>query len=214
MPKIVDKRERHRRYIEAAAEVFAERGFSETRMADIAKRAKVSKALLYEYFTSKEDIFLQVCESIVSWGPLSSLDGVPSVQGFSDLVADVAQSYDEAQNFFLILSDFWAAILRGPEEERKVFLDRVESFYETPRKALTNLIRRGQKAGIFRKDIKSAIVANLVIAGIEGIRLQHMLDPRNARKSEALQLLARMILTELVGGDTIPDVDMRRLSRT
>jgi AcrR family transcriptional regulator len=213
MPKIVDKDERRRVFLDAATEVFAERGFAETRMADIAKRANVSKALLYEYFISKEDVFLQVCEGIVRWGPLSSLDGVPSAQTFVDLIADVARSYDESQHFFLILSDFWATILRGPEKERREYLARVESFYETPRRALAGLVQRGQKAGVFRKEAKPALVANMVIAGIEGIRLQHMLDAKNARKPEALQMLVRLALTEILDEGAAGKVDMRRLAR-
>jgi hypothetical protein len=149
----------------------------------------------------------------VRWGPLSSLDGLPSAQTFVDLVADVARSYDEARDFFLILSDFWATILRGSEEERREYLARVESFYETPRRALASLVQRGQKAGVFRKEAKPAVIANTVIAGIEGIRLQHMLDAKNARKPEALQLLARLVLAEILEDGATGKIDMRRLAR-
>ncbi len=51
----------------AALDLFVERGFSATRLEDVAKRAGVSKGTLYLYFDSKEDLFKAVIrEGIVS----------------------------------------------------------------------------------------------------------------------------------------------------
>ncbi len=51
----------------AALELFVEKGFSATRLDDVAKRAGVSKGTLYLYFDSKEDLFKAVVrEGIVS----------------------------------------------------------------------------------------------------------------------------------------------------
>jgi AcrR family transcriptional regulator len=44
----------------AALELFVERGFAATRLEDIAARAGVSKATLYLYYESKEDLFKAV----------------------------------------------------------------------------------------------------------------------------------------------------------
>jgi TetR/AcrR family transcriptional regulator len=53
-----DKRER---ILREAALLFAERGFNQTDMAELAIRAGVSKGSLYTYFESKEDLYLYVC---------------------------------------------------------------------------------------------------------------------------------------------------------
>lgn len=51
----------------AALDLFIERGFSATRLDDVAKRAGVSKGTLYLYFDSKEELFKTVIqEGIVS----------------------------------------------------------------------------------------------------------------------------------------------------
>ena len=53
--------------VNAALELFVERGFSSTRLDDVAKRAGVSKGTLYLYFDSKDDLFKAVVrEGIVS----------------------------------------------------------------------------------------------------------------------------------------------------
>jgi len=53
-----DKRER---LLREAACLFAERGFNQTDMAELASRAGVAKGSIYNYFESKEDLYLYVC---------------------------------------------------------------------------------------------------------------------------------------------------------
>jgi AcrR family transcriptional regulator len=43
-------------------EVFTEKGFHLTSMDDIARRAGVSKPILYQYFSSKEDFYLGILD--------------------------------------------------------------------------------------------------------------------------------------------------------
>ena len=45
-----------RRIVAAAEEIFAEEGLAGARMDEIARAAKVNKALLYYYFKSKEEL--------------------------------------------------------------------------------------------------------------------------------------------------------------
>lgn len=45
---------------DAAYEVFIEKGYKETNIAEISKRAKISVGSFYKYYDSKEEIFLQV----------------------------------------------------------------------------------------------------------------------------------------------------------
>ncbi|MFJ3047749.1 TetR/AcrR family transcriptional regulator C-terminal domain-containing protein [Herbaspirillum chlorophenolicum] len=52
--------ERRQAMIDVAAEVFNEIGFEGASMAEISARIGGSKATLYNYFTSKEEIFVEV----------------------------------------------------------------------------------------------------------------------------------------------------------
>ena len=54
--------EKQQRVLKEAAKLFAERGFSATDVAELAKRAGVSKGSLYNYFDNKEDLYLHVCK--------------------------------------------------------------------------------------------------------------------------------------------------------
>lgn len=60
------KEDRPQEITAAALEAFAEKGYSATRVTDVAKRAGVSKGLLYLYFRTKEELFKAVIKSFVS----------------------------------------------------------------------------------------------------------------------------------------------------
>ncbi len=65
--------EETKRHILLAAEAeFAEKGLSGARVDEIAARAKVNKALLYQYFGSKEDLYKTVLEAV--YGRLTELE--------------------------------------------------------------------------------------------------------------------------------------------
>lgn len=46
-----------------AAKLFAQRGYSQADMAELASRAGVAKGSLYNYFESKQELYLYVCRS-------------------------------------------------------------------------------------------------------------------------------------------------------
>jgi AcrR family transcriptional regulator len=52
--------------VDAALEVFAEKGFAAAKLDDIARKAGISKATLYLYFDTKDEIFRAVAQSEVA----------------------------------------------------------------------------------------------------------------------------------------------------
>lgn len=59
-PRAENYQERRSEILDAAASIFAERGFDGTSTSAIAVKCGVSKALLYHYFTSKEEILFEM----------------------------------------------------------------------------------------------------------------------------------------------------------
>lgn len=200
MPKIVHKETRRREILDAATRVFAARGYHLTRMEDVAAELGISKGLLYASFTTKEELFMQVCLSLVPWQDIAAGDGDPE-RRVRTLLAAIVARYEDAENFFLILSDFWTAAMRGPNRERRALLATGARFYVPVRAALVAAIRDGQRAGTFAPDADAATLANLAIAAIEGVRLQHQLDPRAARKQRVVSAVADLVLHALTVGD-------------
>ena len=57
--------ERPKQILDAALAVFGERGLSNARLDEIAKRAGVSKGTIYLYFPNKEELFREVIRSTI-----------------------------------------------------------------------------------------------------------------------------------------------------
>ncbi len=55
-----NKAQKKEAFVEAAEKLFTQRGFEKTSIDDVAKEAKLTKRTLYQYFTSKEDLFFAV----------------------------------------------------------------------------------------------------------------------------------------------------------
>ncbi len=59
------KQDRPQEITDAAFAAFAEKGYSATRVEEVAKRAGISKGLMYLYFKTKEELFKAVVKSVV-----------------------------------------------------------------------------------------------------------------------------------------------------
>ena len=57
------KEDRPGEIAEAAFAAFAEKGYTATRVDDVARRAGVSKGLMYLYYKTKEDLFKAVIKN-------------------------------------------------------------------------------------------------------------------------------------------------------
>ena len=76
--------------LQAALELFVEKGYAATRAEEVATRAGVSKGTLFLYFSSKEDLFKAVIQSnlsrhLMAWNQ--------EFEGFEGSSADMLASY-------------------------------------------------------------------------------------------------------------------------
>ena len=55
-------KEREKSILEAARQVFGDHGFYQTKIQDIADTAGIGKGTVYEYFSSKEELFCRMVE--------------------------------------------------------------------------------------------------------------------------------------------------------
>jgi AcrR family transcriptional regulator len=63
----VARREKRRAAIlDAALEEFAARGFADTRLDDVARRARIAKGTIYLYFRDKESLFQELVRTMLS----------------------------------------------------------------------------------------------------------------------------------------------------
>lgn len=104
MGKIRDSGRTRKRILDAAGKEFSEKGFDGARIAEIARRARVSKQLVHHHFGSKEGLFQEVHVLIArpSWEWEEALPQNPA-----DLIAERFERRARNTNYVRILT--WEA---------------------------------------------------------------------------------------------------------
>lgn len=98
-PRPRDAAATRKQLLDAAAALFAERGFDRTTVRDIAERAGVNQALLFRYFGSKDGLFAEA----LAQGSLADLAGTPPAHVLETVLRRLLEptSNDRALQAFL-----------------------------------------------------------------------------------------------------------------
>ncbi len=165
--------------IEAAARIFARRGYGRTVVAEIAAEAGVGKGTIYEYFESKEALFFAVFqwlgESSASKAHrilASSKGTVP--QRLVKVSDSLLREWVEMRDFFTLVMEYWSASATGESRER--FRNAFRAAYQDFRLLLGRLIREGMAQGEFRADIDPESVAAALVGTWDALLLQAWFD--------------------------------------
>ena len=108
------QKDKKNRIIEAAAQVFAQKGYAGAAVADIADEAEIGKGTIYGYFDSKEDLFFAVFEwFMMQTGAAAKVSishlGGSAAQRLEALSDSIMGMWDEIKDVFTLTIEFWAA---------------------------------------------------------------------------------------------------------
>ena len=178
--KLNYKNEKKSSIVEAAAHIFAQRGYSGTSVAEIAVQAGIGKGTIYEYFNSKEDLFFAVFEwyaNVTTTGlkvdiSLLGGSGAQRLEALNDAVVNL---WDEIQDIFALTMEFWAASSSSVMRQR--FRDAFKSLYQNLREMVSSLIQNGINQGEFRPDVDAPAVASALVGTWDALFLQAWFDP-------------------------------------
>lgn len=167
--------------VEAAAMVFAAKGFNNTLMADVAAKAKIGKGTIYEYFNSKDELFFAVFEWFMSNTMDMARVGLGDLAGGVDqrlaaVVGSMARVFEQSREFFALFLEFWstAASLESHARIKQSF----DQAYVEMRAMFAAMINQGAADGHFRSGLDAEAVAAGLVGGLDGIFLQCWLDPK------------------------------------
>jgi AcrR family transcriptional regulator len=119
--KRIPRAEREQRMLDAAEVVFGRESFQAASMEEIAKRSGITKALLYQYFTSKEGLY----EACVERGRARLLAALAEATGAAEpgrarLVAFVEGYFDYVEanrhSWWLLYGETSSAAVNGMRE--------------------------------------------------------------------------------------------------
>lgn len=165
--------------IEAAAQVFAQKGYAGAVVADIAIQANIGKGTVYEYFNSKEDLFFAVFEWFQKKTEKAATVGISSLGGgAADRLRVLNDSlmglWDEIKDAFVLVMEFWAA--SSSTQMRRRFKGAFKQIYDDYRGIVSSLIQDGINSGEFRSDVNPKSVAAALVGTWDALFLQGWFD--------------------------------------
>jgi len=171
--------DRKAQIIEAAARVFAQKGFSGAVIAEIAAEAGIGKGTVYEYFNSKEDLFFAVFQWLsrkiasAATVKISALGGSASHRLMA-LNESVVNSILNMMDMFSLVLEFWAASSSAIMRQR--FKAAFKQTYRDFRGIVSSVIRDGIDSGEFGTDVNPESLAAALVGAWDALFLQAWFD--------------------------------------
>jgi len=153
---------RPQQILNAAIELFRDRGYEATRLEDVADEAGVSKATIYLYFDSKEDLFFALIRENV----IPMIDQtIAQAENFQGSASDFMRSKARSLGRTLAHTNR-GAVLKLVISEARRFPDIANYFRDqVPKRSMENLakmIQRGIDEGEFRTCDPNAAAAAFI----------------------------------------------------
>jgi len=183
------------RILEASAESFARYGYDGTAVAEICRRARVTKGAFYHHFPSKQAVFLELLEQ---W--LVGLDaqleaaraGAATVpQQFLHMAGLVQLVFQIADGKLPIFLEFWTKAGHSPAIWQATIAP-----YRKYRAFIARMVEAGITEGTLR-PIDAEKAAQVIVSLAVGVLLQGLLDPQGADWGQMAEDGVRMLLEGL-----------------
>jgi len=186
-----------------ATRLFAHQGYDSTSLSQVAREARVSKALIFWHFDSKEKLYHNALRRtlepyFIDIGDLEGLDERAQVERLIDLFYDFVHENVYSVRFFLNL------VLRE-ENKPDEGLNKALELYGIFRSSLAAIIESGRSQGLFGCEVDPQREAALIVATLCGVLVQQFLSDGAAPDGRALVehfkvSLFRRLSTQAAGG--------------
>ena len=167
-----DKREA---ILRAATDIFAERGFFNAQVADVARAAGVAAGTVYLYFRSKDDLLTSIFERTMRE---AIADGRACVAPLTDPVEQlrtVARVHLERLGGDRSLAVVFQVELRQSTK----FMERLSAtLLRDYLGIIRSIIVAGQGSGAFRREINATLAAKLFFGGLDEMATNWILSTR------------------------------------
>jgi TetR/AcrR family fatty acid metabolism transcriptional regulator len=172
----VEKAEKARLILRAAAKVFAQSGYFSAKVSDVAREAGVADGTVYLYFKSKDEL-------------LSSIFGAAMEEFLSRARAELAELADPrerlrrfAELHLLLLEEErdMAIVFQVELRQSTKFMEQFSTTYLADYfRVIREIIEDGQRAGLFRATLNPQIVAKILFGALDEMATNWILSHHN-----------------------------------
>lgn len=189
--------------VEAAAQVFAERGFEGASLEEIAERAGYSRGAIYKNFGGKDELFLAVSQrhnerTVARFAELIEElgSGGWNVGTIPELAAEWRRMFFRDPQLYILGTEFNLYLLRHPEMRPKV----VEYLHHTVAVVAQFMEEQAAEAGV-ELPYPPELLARMLLSASDGFQQTMRTDPDSPDLVEPfLDLFMRAVVAPAVGG--------------
>jgi AcrR family transcriptional regulator len=169
--------------LKAAMHLFANRGFHETSMSEVAREAHVSKALIFWHFKTKEELFVAVLNRLLEpyfidfAEEAGVLDERAQIRKLVEFYLDFVRDNASSVRFFL-------AQMLHDQRFSEGLNEQVLKIYSGYRGMLVELIARAQQKGLCALRFTPQAAAGFLLSALNGILIEHLFMANNPLDSE------------------------------
>jgi TetR/AcrR family transcriptional regulator, fatty acid metabolism regulator protein len=161
--------------LRAAIDVFAERGYFNAQVADVARAAGVAAGTVYLYFESKDDLLVSIFERSMRDGLASGRAAVADLRDPRERLLRLARGHlarlGQDRNLAIVF-----------QVELRQSTKFMERFSSTLLRDYLGLIREaiadGQRDGVFRADLKPTAAAKMLFGALDEMATNWILSRR------------------------------------
>src|SRR5689334_5274291 len=171
-PPAGDKREA---ILRAAIKVFANSGYFNSKVADIAREAGVADGTVYLYFKSKEDILHSIFDRSVEEALSAARQQIERVSDPKEKLRRIALLHLERLGADRDLAVVFQVELRGSTKFMEEFSAAGFAEYLM---LIRSTFEEGQRAGVFRRDLNAKVVAKILFGALDEMATNWILSKR------------------------------------
>lgn len=161
--------------LRAATKVFAQNGFFQSQVADVARVAGVAAGTVYLYFKGKDDLLVSIFERSMKEVLAEGRAALESVTGPEPRLRKLAYLHLERLGRDKDLAVVFQVELRQSVK----FMERFsESFLQDYFKLIRDAIAEGQEQGTFRKDISATTATKIFFGALDEMATNWVLSRR------------------------------------
>jgi len=164
--------------IDSALQVFAQKGYADTTMTDIAKKAGVSTPALYEYFKTKEDLLFAIPEKFME-EPIRIMEYVaPYLRGAEAKIRGIVQGYLTIYDSYPLYASL---VMLELKTNRKFLKAKAYGMVRKVSGGLLEVIKEGIKDGTFKENTDAFLIRSMILGTIEHLCIRKLLigEPKN-----------------------------------
>lgn len=168
------KSKRKDQILKAAQNVFSLKGFHDARIDDIAKEACVGKGTVYQYFSSKQEVFDEAF--------IMSINQIH--ERFDEIISCNCTFIDKTKkitNFILTEAIQVTGRIDSICASEGIVSKKLGEVYENHMvyiyKILDELIEQGKNENIIKKDIDTEVISTIMIGSIKQYFVKNNLKP-------------------------------------